>query len=117
MTISESSSSNFSNLLGIFTNAESKVKAATAAGGTTAGIITLAMYFLSKAHWVQTMPDATKASLATVVGLVVTGISTFIAGHIAPHTSRPELAPVVAPAVVSPVAPDASVSEVPTPGK
>lgn len=80
-----------------FSGSELKVQSATKAGGTVAAVATLAMYYLAKTSFFQSLPDGVSGAIFTLLTLFLTAVATFYAGWRTNHTHRPELVAVVDP--------------------
>lgn len=77
----------------MFQPVETKVKAATTAGGITAAITTVILYLVGTIPGVAVWPEEVKIALGTIVLAAVTSASTWIAGYVAEHTHRPPSQP------------------------
>jgi hypothetical protein len=64
---------------------EPKVKGATAAGAGAAGVVLPAVLWLLGAY---VFPGGVPVQLQALVGLVVTGVCTFLGGYYARHVDR-----------------------------
>lgn len=70
---------------------ETKVKAATAAGAGSAALITpFVVWLVDELFFNGAAPPDVPLPVVGLIGLVVTGVSTFVAGWFARHTPRPE---------------------------
>jgi hypothetical protein len=69
---------------------ETKVKAATAAGGGSAAVLTpFVVWLVGRLFFAGPGDPEVPLPVVGLIGLVVTGVCTFVAGWYAKHTPRP----------------------------